>query len=75
VARTHTDRYAQASVVEGKAKHEMINHIAAFNESGIDDTWYSDVTTFARDTPRLNTPMLDYSSAGMVLFAVLILTA
>ncbi|XGU18453.1 hypothetical protein ACETU7_21770 [Rhodococcus sp. 3Y1] len=33
------------------------------------------MTTFARDTPWLNTPMVDYSSAGMVLFAVLILTA
>ena len=53
----------------------MISRIAAFSESRIDDAWYSDVTTFARDTPWLNTPMLDYSSAGMVLFAVLILTA
>lgn len=53
----------------------MIKHIATFNESQIDDTWYTDVTTFARDTPWLNTPMLDYSSAGMVLFAVLILAA
>ncbi|KPH21120.1 hypothetical protein AN948_03470 [Rhodococcus sp. ADH] len=53
----------------------MISQIAAFNESQIDDTLYTDATTFARDTPWLNTPMLDYSSAGMVLFAVLILTA
>lgn len=53
----------------------MITGIAAFNESRIDDTWYTDVTTFARDTPWLNTPMLDYSNAGMVLFAILILTA
>ncbi len=54
----------------------MISHIAALSESRIDDAWYSDVTTFARDTPWLNTPpMVDYSSAGMVLFAVLILTA
>ncbi|MDJ0441404.1 phosphatase PAP2 family protein [Rhodococcus qingshengii] len=53
----------------------MISQIAAFNESRIDDTLYTDATTFARDTPWLNTPMLDYSSAGMVLFAVLILAA
>lgn len=53
----------------------MISHIAALSESRIDDAWYSDVTTFARDTPWLNTPTVDYSSAGMVLFAVLILTA
>ena len=53
----------------------MIECIATFNETQIDKAWYTDVTTFAQNTHWLNTPLLDYSSLGMALFAVFVLTA
>lgn len=53
----------------------MISHRATFNESQIDGTWYTDVTTFARNTHLLNTSMVDDSSLGMTLFSVSFLTA
>jgi undecaprenyl-diphosphatase len=41
-------------------------------QSHLDDTAFTDVTNFARDTHWLNTAMVDYSSYGMILFAALI---
>ncbi len=47
----------------------------AFDGSGIDGSWYLDTTDFARHTSWLNGAMAAYSSAGITLFAILILTA
>lgn len=44
----------------------------AATQSHLDDTVFTDVTNFARDTHWLNTAMVDYSSYGMILFAALI---
>lgn len=53
----------------------MTAHALAFDGSGIDGSWYTDVTNFAGNTSWLNTAMYDYTSYGIVLFAVFILAA
>ncbi|MDH6282931.1 phosphatase PAP2 family protein [Prescottella agglutinans] len=47
----------------------------ALDGSGIDGSWYLDVTDFARATPWLNAAASAYSSLGVALFAVLIAIA
>jgi membrane-associated phospholipid phosphatase len=47
----------------------------SFSASQIDGSWFTDVTEFARNTRWFNTPMVDYSSLGMVLFAAFIVAA
>lgn len=51
----------------------MTTPTLTFDGSGIDGSWYNDVTDFARDTPWLNSTMYAYTSFGIVLFGVLIL--
>ncbi|QMU74713.1 phosphatase PAP2 family protein [Streptacidiphilus sp. PB12-B1b] len=45
----------------------------AFNGSGIDGSWFTSVTDFARDTKWLNTPVALWTNAGLGVFAVLML--
>ncbi|MDH6675920.1 membrane-associated phospholipid phosphatase [Rhodococcus sp. LBL1] len=47
----------------------------AFDGSGVDGSWYLDVTDFARATPWLDAAASAYSSLGVALFAVLIAIA
>ena len=43
----------------------------AFDGSGIDGSWFTAVTGFARDTKWLNTPVELWTNAGLGVFAVL----
>jgi len=43
----------------------------AFDGSGIDGSWFTAVTDFARDTRWLNTPVELWTNAGLGVFAVL----
>ncbi len=51
----------------------MTTRTLGFDGSGIDGSWFTDVTTFARDTSWLNGALYAYTSFGIVLFAVFIL--
>jgi undecaprenyl-diphosphatase len=43
----------------------------AFDGSGIDGSWFTTVTNFARDTKWLNAPIEAWTNAGLGVFAVL----
>ncbi|MFG2794520.1 phosphatase PAP2 family protein [Streptomyces sp. NPDC048419] len=43
----------------------------AFDGSGIDGSWFTSITDFARDTKWLNTPMEVWTNLGLGVFAVL----
>jgi undecaprenyl-diphosphatase len=43
----------------------------AFDGSGIDGSWFTSVTNFARDTKWLNSPVDAWTNAGLGVFAVL----
>lgn len=48
----------------------MTTYTRALSGSGIDGSWFLDVTDFARHTAWLNGLLLDYSSFGAAVFAV-----
>ncbi|WP_406438795.1 phosphatase PAP2 family protein [Streptomyces sp. NBC_00631] len=43
----------------------------AFDGSGVDGSWFTSVTDFARDTKWLNTPMELWTNLGLGVFAIL----
>lgn len=45
----------------------------AFDGSGIDGSWFTSVTGFARDTRWLNTPMEVWTNLGLGVFAILMI--
>lgn len=63
--RPHLDREIEA----------MTSDLQGMDPSGIDGSWYVDMTRFAKDTPWLNTPMAVYSGIGVGLFVVFMVIA